>query len=99
MSARRHRFLVAYDIRDPRRLRAVFKAMKGYGEHLQYSVFLCDLVGSEKSGMLVHLADLIHHGQDSVAIVDLGLANERAEFCAEFLGVRPTLPREGPAIV
>ena len=99
MTAGRHRFLVAYDIRQPKRLRAVFKAMKGYGEHLQYSVFLCDLKGSEKSVMLLHLANLIHHGEDSIAIVDLGVAEDRGRLCVEFLGTHPPLPRGGAVIV
>jgi len=99
MTGGRHRFLVAYDIRDPKRLRAVFKAMKGYGEHLQYSVFLCDLRGSEKSGMLLRLADLINHREDSIAIVDLGLADERGRICVEFLGSHPPIAKGGAVIV
>jgi CRISPR-associated protein Cas2 len=31
-------YVVAYDIRDPKRWRQVFKAMHGYGEWLQLSV-------------------------------------------------------------
>jgi len=99
MISGRHRYLVAYDIRDPRRLRLVFKAMKGYGEHLQYSVFLCDLRKAEKSAMQLHLGQLMHHRQDSVAIVDLGLADERGRICVEFMGVHSPLPIAGPTIV
>ena len=39
----RRLYLVAYDICDPKRLRKVFKTMRGFGEHLQFSVFQCDL--------------------------------------------------------
>lgn len=99
MSAGRHRYLVAYDIRHPTRLRAVFKAMKGYGDHLQYSVFICDLRGSEKSAMFLHLAAIIDHSRDSVAIVDLGLADDRGRFCVQFLGAHPPLPEGGALIV
>jgi CRISPR-associated endonuclease Cas2 len=35
----RRNFIVTYDICDPKRLRKVFKLCKGYGIHLQYSVF------------------------------------------------------------
>ena len=44
---RRGRYLVAYDIRDPRRLREVHRIVKGYGVSLQYSVFVCDLTFKE----------------------------------------------------
>ena len=34
----RRRYLVAYDIREDRRLRNVASCMEGYGERIQYSV-------------------------------------------------------------
>ena len=42
-------YLVCYDITDDKRLRRVFKTCKNFGEHLQYSVFECDLSPTEKS--------------------------------------------------
>lgn len=95
----RRRYLVAYDIRDPTRLRAVFRAMKEYGEHLQYSVFICDLDGMEKPAMLLHLGNLIKHSEDSVVIVDLGVAQERGKLCFEFMGTHRPLPGGGSVIV
>jgi CRISPR-associated protein Cas2 len=35
----RRRFLVAYDIADPVRLRRVCAVMEDHGERLQYSIF------------------------------------------------------------
>ncbi len=99
MGGMRRRYLVAYDIRDLRRLREVFTAMKGFGEHLQYSVFLCYLDGVEKAGMMLRLTGLIKHSEDSVAIVDLGEASRRGRVCVEFLGPHPPLPEGGPLIV
>src|ERR1035438_4086458 len=32
-------YLICYDICDDKRLRKVFQTMRGYGDHLQYSVF------------------------------------------------------------
>lgn len=95
----RRRYLVAYDIRHPTRLRKVFQAMKGYGEHLQYSVFLCDLSGTEKPGMLLHLGSIIKHTEDSVAIVDLGIASDRGKLCFEFMGTHRPLPTGGSTVV
>lgn len=34
-------WLVAYDIRDPKRLRQIASLCEDYGRRLQYSVFLC----------------------------------------------------------
>ena len=36
-------YLICYDISDDKRLRKVFQTMRGYGDHLQYSVFECQL--------------------------------------------------------
>jgi len=95
----RRRYAVAYDIRDPQRLRRVHGAMKGYGDPLQYSVFLCDLDGSELILMRAELRDLINEREDSVAIIDLGEARGRGMECFEFLGVTVGLPTTGPRIV
>ena len=43
----RRRYLVAYDIREDRRLRNVATCMEGYGDRIQYSVFVCDLSEEE----------------------------------------------------
>lgn len=43
MAEPRHRFLITYDVRDPRRLRRVFRELKGYGVGVQDSVFVCKL--------------------------------------------------------
>lgn len=43
----RRRYLISYDISDPKRLRSTFNLMKGYGKWLQYSVFVCDLSKAE----------------------------------------------------
>ena len=37
----RSTYLVCYDIHDDKRLRRVYKAMRDFGDHLQYSVFEC----------------------------------------------------------
>jgi CRISPR-associated protein Cas2 len=33
--------LVAYDVREPKRLRQVAKKLEGYGTRIQYSIFRC----------------------------------------------------------
>lgn len=70
-----HLYIVAYDIGDPKRWRAVFKLMKGYGEWLQLSVFQCRLSGRRHAEMTATLDQIIHHAQDHVIIMDVGPAD------------------------
>lgn len=69
----RRRYLVCYDIRDPKRLRETHKVMVGHGDPLQYSVFLCDLSGMERTHLVSRLKKVINEAYDSIAIFDLGL--------------------------
>ena len=95
----RHRYLVTYDIRDPGRLRAIHRSLKGYGWSMQLSVFVCDLDVAEVFRLKGDLQDIIDRTVDSVAVIDLGLPEERGRRCFDFLGVRPALPRSGPVIL
>lgn len=95
----RRRYVVAYDIREPKRLRQVHAAMKGFGYPLQYSVFICDLDGIEKVSLRDVIGKLMHHREDSLAIIDLGDAATRGLECFEFIGVSSPLPPIGPRII
>lgn len=46
----RSTYLVCYDICNDKRLRKVFQVVRGYGDHLQYSVFECH--GSWRNGAI-----------------------------------------------
>ncbi|NLV43594.1 MAG: CRISPR-associated endonuclease Cas2 [Candidatus Hydrogenedentes bacterium] len=67
-------YLVTYDVSDDKRLRQVFKKMNGYGEHLQYSVFQCELSDKERAQMIAELNEIIHHREDQVLLFSLGAA-------------------------
>lgn len=96
----RRRYLLAYDIADPVRLRKVHDVVKGYGYSLQYSVFVCDLGDMEKFWLKGDLSLVLHMTEDRVAIVDLGDAEQRGMECFEFMGQTPLLPKPGgPHIV
>lgn len=96
----RRRYLIAYDIREDRRLRRVHVTMKRFGYPLQYSVFVCDLDLQEKLGMRAAIGEIINHQVDSIAIIDLGDARGRGTECFEFMGARPyDLPEDGATIV
>jgi CRISPR-associated protein Cas2 len=93
----RRRYLVAYDIRDERRLRLIAGCMEGYGTRVQYSVFVSDLSPRELILMRADLESLIKMTEDRVMIVDLGAVGERSRFL--FLGRHRELPAPGPVIV
>lgn len=89
----RHRYLVCYDIADPKRLRAVFKKMHGFGDPIQFSVFKCDLSAAERVLMVGALQEIINVQQDRVMIVRLGLVDEGRDDRVQFLG-KPLMPWE-----
>ncbi len=97
MTRRRH--IVAYDIADDRRLYRVHKVMQGFGDPLQYSVFLCDLDPTEKIERRAALREAVHHGEDSVVIVDLGEVGAKSTAKIETIGVPREMPAAGPRIV
>jgi CRISPR-associated protein Cas2 len=68
----RRTYIVAYDISDPRRLRHVYRTMRGFGERLQLSVFCCDLTPADRVRMHGALMDIVDQDQDQVVVVDLG---------------------------
>jgi CRISPR-associated protein Cas2 len=95
----RRLYLVAYDIRDSKRLRQVHKIMKGYGDGVQYSVFLCTLSRSELIELKWDLGDVINEAADQVLIVDLGLEDGSSTDRFDFLGFPPKLPSGGAVVV
>jgi CRISPR-associated protein Cas2 len=93
----RRRYLVAYDISDPRRLRRICGVMESYGQRLQYSVFLCDLSLGERADLERAVLAVMDLTADSVVQIDLGPVSACAE--VRFLGRRRDLPSTGPQIV
>lgn len=79
-------YIVTYDIREAKRLRQVFKTMKNWGSHLQYSVFECQLTKSELIQLKSELKQIIHHDLDQVLLIDLGPADGRGDRVIESLG-------------
>lgn len=94
----RHSYLVTYDIADEKRLRKVFKTMRNYGDHLQYSVFECQLTQTDLARCRRDLAAIIHHDQDQVLFVSLGPAEGRGDRVITALGL-PYTPIDAPCIV
>jgi CRISPR-associated protein Cas2 len=91
-------YLVCYDICDDKRLRRVFKTMRGYGDHLQYSVFECQLTASDLVRLRDDLSQIIHHVHDQVLFVNLGPAEGRGERVITALG-KPYISVDAPCII
>ncbi len=79
-------YIVSYDICESKRLTKVFKTMRGFGDHVQYSVFFCMLSDKEKAMMIAAIDGIINHKEDQVLIVDLGPEGGRGETCIESVG-------------
>lgn len=96
--AARSRYLLVYDIRKPRRLRRVHEVAMRFGDPLQYSVFVCDLTRAEKTLLRGALLDEMDTDVDSIAIFDLGPAQQRAIECVDYLGVARDAGATGPRV-
>lgn len=94
----RNRYLITYDISDDERRNLVFKTLRGAGDHIQYSVFRCDLSEKEKVTLVAQLHPMIHHAEDQILVVDLGPVDGRGSTCVEPIG-RPYFSPERSAIV
>lgn len=94
----RSSYLVCYDICDDKRLRKTFQIVRGYGDHLQYSVFECQLTPSDLVKLRSELSAIIHHTEDQVLFVDLGPAEGRGDRVITALG-KPYTALDGPCIV
>jgi CRISPR-associated protein Cas2 len=79
-------YIITYDISDPKRLRQVFKLMMGYGDHLQLSVFECELNARELVALRHALGEIIHHEADQVLFVDVGSVEGRGAESISSLG-------------
>ncbi len=83
----RNTYLVTYDICDDKRLKKVHRTMKNFGDHLQYSVFECQLSPADLKQCRAELARIIHHREDQVLFIDLGPSEGRGERVITSLGL------------
>ena len=68
----RTRYLVCYDVCDPKRLRRVAKTMESFGTRIQFSVFECPLDDLRLVRLRAELHDILHHEEDQILFVSLG---------------------------
>jgi CRISPR-associated protein Cas2 len=79
-------YLVCYDIREPKRLHRVHKAVKGYGEPWQFSVFFCVLKDIDRVRLQTDLESLMNLKEDRCVIIDLGQDEQTARGATTVLG-------------
>ena len=94
----RNSYIVSYDISDPKRLRHVFKTLRNWGDHLQYSVFECQLNRTDLVRLRAQLTEIIHHDDDQVLFVDLGPSEGRGDRVITAMG-KPYISVDAPCIV
>jgi len=91
-------YLVCYDISDEKRLRRVFKIMRGWGDHLQYSVFECQLTKTDLVKLRAELAAEVNQSDDQVLFVNLGPSEGRGDRVITALG-KPYTRIDAPCVV
>jgi CRISPR-associated protein Cas2 len=91
-------YIVTYDISSPKRLNKVFKTLRNYGDHIQLSVFECQMNDKDLVILKDKLNRLIKKEEDQVLIIRLGPAEGKAEFAVESLG-RNYEPRDRSVVV
>lgn len=64
--------MVCYDVSDPQRLSRTYRKMLGYGDPVQYSVFLCELSKSELILMRRDVEETLNLAEDRLLVADMG---------------------------
>ncbi len=95
----RNRYVVTYDISNDDRRNKVFTTLRGHGDHIQYSVFRCDLSDSERITMIATLHPLIDHKEDQILMIDLGPVEGRAATCVNAIGRRYLAPERTVVVI
>lgn len=94
----RRRYLVSYDVANDRRRTKIFELLQGYGDHVQFSVFLADLTAPELVELRTRLRDWMNEREDQVLIVDLGQETRTLAETLEVLG-KPYVPSTRSIVV
>ncbi|MDB9311776.1 CRISPR-associated endonuclease Cas2 [Spirulina sp. CS-785/01] len=68
MAERHYWYLVAYDIRSPKRWRRAYKIITGYGDRVQYSLFRCWLTQRQREKLRWQLEEVLTEEDDLLLI-------------------------------
>ncbi len=95
----RQAFIVSYDVCCPKRLRKVFRTLRGYGDHLQLSVFRCELSAREFIELRSKLTGVIDQREDQVLFVDVGPVEGRGSTSLSAIGRAYTQPERCAIVI
>jgi CRISPR-associated protein Cas2 len=95
----RQTFVISYDISDPKRLRKIYRLMRGWGDHIQLSVFRCELNPRELVELRARLSLLINDAEDQVLFVDVGPVEGRGTTSIRAIGKTYTSPERRAIVV
>lgn len=93
------RNLIAYDIPDDKRRTKLANRLSGYGDRIQYSVFVADVSPSKLIRLRDHISAIIDPKEDSVLFCDLGRVAELSEDRFSFLGREREITRNDVLIL
>lgn len=82
----RRRYVITYDVSDDRRRDRIFTVLQGYGDHVQFSVFVAALTSEELVVLRMKLRRYLNEVEDQVLIVDVGREETTPEDPFEVLG-------------
>ena len=94
----RNRYFVCYDVSDPQRLAQTYKKMNGYGEHIQYSVFACDLNDKEIIIMKEELKCILNLAEDRILVINIGSV-EKSKDRVVTMGIPLETPEEASVVI
>lgn len=92
-------YLVSYDIKDPKRWRKVYQVMRGCGDRVQYSVFMCLLSSVQKQLLVNQLDAIVKKDEDQVMLINLGRGRDVVKSRMVFIGQPSDIPDRQTLII
>ncbi len=72
----RRLYLCTYDVLSTRegdkRRAKLYELLLDHGEHVQYSVFLCELSATERTRLVAAARRILNEGEDQLLVLDIG---------------------------
>lgn len=93
-----HRYLIAYDVPNDRRRTRLAKLLVGYGDRIQYSVFVVDAARAKLVRLRDEIKNVIDRDVDSVLLCDLGPLSAVDEGAFSVIGAARPLT-DGDALI
>ena len=90
--------MVCYDVADDTRRREIYRLLRGYGDHIQYSVFRCVLNKRRLAELHLALEVLVAPQEDQVLLIPLGSMETKHAWKAITIG-RPVQEMRSGAVI